>query len=226
MIAYNPNKPLISIHIPKTGGISFRNILSLWFGDKLMFHYYDERKGEFPVKHNLAPGCCVHGHFNRKRGFGVDSYYPEADQFITFLRDPFEILISRYFYVKRNELAGMSFRDGNLFTLPEGVNDFLEKEIINPNYHPNILDYFPVPINHSNYKNIIDNQFVFIGFADKYQESIKRLSAILGLPVPDVGIENASERSETVDYNLKDFFIKQHPLEYEVYNYAKNRLVF
>jgi len=98
MLNYKFSKTLISIHIPKTGGTSFKDVLYTWFGKNLFFHYYNEREGIMPVKYELLPGICIHGHFNRKRNFGVQDYYPEATQFITILRDRLCMQI----YFKRN----------------------------------------------------------------------------------------------------------------------------
>ena len=101
---YNRNETLISIHIPKTGGTSLRKILRKWFGEKLFLHYFNEKDCSMPVKYEFASGICIHGHFNSRRGFGINDYYPQATQFITFLRDPFDILISRFFYEKEKKL--------------------------------------------------------------------------------------------------------------------------
>ena len=39
MIDYNPNEPLISIHIPKCGGTSLRQILNNWFRPNFRAQY-------------------------------------------------------------------------------------------------------------------------------------------------------------------------------------------
>jgi hypothetical protein len=101
MRKYITEKPLFSIHIPKTAGTSFQKILKCWFGDDLYLHYFDEKNNKMPEKYILKSGLCIHGHFNKKRGFGVFDYYPEADQFITIIRDPLELHLSNFFFVKK-----------------------------------------------------------------------------------------------------------------------------
>ncbi len=96
MKKYNNEKPLISIHIPKCGGSSFKEVLQKWFIGGFYSHYFNEKSNKMPQKYVLSAGICVHGHFNKARGFGIKDYYPEVDQFITFLRDPFEITTSDY----------------------------------------------------------------------------------------------------------------------------------
>src|SRR5215207_10496370 len=98
---YNPEEPLVSIHVPKTAGMSVKACLEQWFGPKLFAHYPDEAASGAPIKHVLGAGTCVHGHFNKHRGFGVLDYYPEIRQWITFLRDPFEQHVSLFFYLRK-----------------------------------------------------------------------------------------------------------------------------
>lgn len=87
-MSYNPEKPLISGHFPKCAGTSFNRVLRKWFGRKLLRHYVDEKTGRMPKRYSLyggmftkrpKVGLCIHGHFNRERGTGVDAYYPGND---------------------------------------------------------------------------------------------------------------------------------------------------
>lgn len=220
MITYNPSKPLISIHIPKTGGVSFRNILKQWFGNKLYFHYFDEVLKQMPIRHELNSGICIHGHFNSRRQFGVQHYYPEVTQFITFLRDPFEILVSRYYFVKKQEQNNNAYMNGLKLTLPDDVNEYLEAEILKENYHPNILDYFPEHLTFGNYQKHLNENFVFIGVMENYYESIFKLAELLGYSKPTIPKENFSERFGQIDYGLRELFNKTHPLESEIYEYV------
>ena len=123
MKKYDPKKPLISIHIPKCAGSSFSAILKSWFGKGYLGHYHDEKQDIAPIRHNLKsrlffreykPGICIHGHFNHDRGNGTQDYYPEVDQFITILRDPFDLHLSNYFYVKSEAkyMGGGAYRSG------------------------------------------------------------------------------------------------------------------
>ncbi|MGB4205294.1 MAG: sulfotransferase family 2 domain-containing protein [Bacteroidales bacterium] len=221
MLQYDSNKAIISIHIPKAGGTSFRKILSNWYGNKLHLHYFNENNKLMPEKFELLPGMCIHGHFNSSRDFGIRHYYPEADQFITFMRDPFDIIVSRYYYVKMREKAGTSYRDGKPTNLADNVNDFLEQEIHNSNYTPNILDFFPEVITSENYEQIIRSKFIYIGFMDNYQESVDRLADILGFPHMIAPFENKSERFGEIDPSLRKIFMETHQLEYKVYNCAR-----
>jgi len=222
MKTYDRNKPLISIHIPKNGGVSFGQVLGQWFGKDLYFHYYDEIKNKFPERHRLLPGVCIHGHFNKKRNFGIQDYYPEADQFITFLRDPFEILVSRYFFVKKRYAEGRSFLAGNPLQLSKDLDEYLKMEITKKDYHPNILDYMPTEVTMSNFKEVINEYFVYIGIIEDYQFSIDRLAGKFNYPSLPVGHLNKSERFGSYSSEYKKKFIESHPVEYAFYRYVFN----
>ena len=102
MRVYDPESSLFSLHIPKCGGQSMRQLLETWYGNQFRIHYFQQFNA-MPPRHELAPGICVHGHFNHAKGFGIKAYYPEATQFITVLRDPMEMALSNYFFWKKKE---------------------------------------------------------------------------------------------------------------------------
>lgn len=210
---YDSNKPLISIHIPKCGGISFTRILEGWFKERLVLHYFDEKNNRMPIKHRLNPGSgvCIHGHFNMKRGFGITDYYSEVDQFITILRDPFEILLSNYFYVKR--LGVEAYRDGLRYDLGD-FSDYLKK-------HGSFMFlHMPCEITMDNFKEIFEKYFVYIGVLEDIQVSVDCLAKKLGFPVTIITHENISERSIEITEQMREEFKERYPLEHAVYNYA------
>jgi len=220
MKTYDKNKPLISIHIPKAGGSSFREILEKWFGTGLYFHYFDEKGNKMPQQHQLRPGICIHGHFNKRRDFGIEHYYPEADQFITFLRDPFEIVVSRYFFEKRRETMNSSFRGGEPLNLTDDIDQYLDEELRKKNYHPNILDYIPVEVTLDNYKQVINEYFIYIGVMEDYQFSIDRLAVNLNFSSLSVEHLNKSERFMDFPSAYREKFIELHPVECAFYSYV------
>lgn len=203
MKTYDPNQPLISIHIPKTGGTSFREILETWFGSNLLFHYFSERYNRMPEKYSFRPGICIHGHYNKKRNFGIRDYYPDAGQFITILRDPFEILLSHYFYFKKLERRDKAFRNGKKQSLPGSVNQFIEDEMNKIDYHPNILDYMPGEMSGDNYETLMDEQFIYIGLIDDLQYSVEQIARRLGFSPVSIDRVNISPRFQDVAPSLR-----------------------
>lgn len=165
MKQYNSDKPLISIHIPKCGGQSFRYILDQWFKENQYYHYYDELNKCLPkrINDNIRKNICIHGHFNKYRGFGINQYYPYVDQFITFLREPLEILVSNYFYLltTSQETHGIQF-DKNI-----SLEGFLNEQLKN-NSESYYLTHFPDDINERNYKEKIEGNFIFLGIMEQF----------------------------------------------------------
>jgi len=215
---YDRNQPLIVIHIPKAAGTTSGRIFQNWFGDGFLRHYFNEPTGEAPKKYNLfkmhsiTRPVLLHGHFNKLRNFGVEDYYPEIKQFITILRDPFELTISRYFYSRKNRA---NWIDQTRIPKIE-ISKFLLKE------KPNMLNHFPREITMDNYKEVIEEFFIDIGIAEHLNDSMKKIAYKLGLPYDStlLGHYNATERNQEVPKKIRDVFIENNQLEFAVYNYA------
>lgn len=217
MIDYDPREPLIFLHIPKTAGSSVRAIFKAWYGNGWFDHYFDLKEGGRPPKHDLfemAPlstRSTIFGHFNRARQLGVQDYYPNATQFITIMRDPFEQMLSAYFFLRR-------WRD--VFEAHREVpGDDIVQHI--QTYRSNILDFFPCAITPDNYEAVIESQFVEIGLTEHLEQSMTRIASKLGfIFTPDMlGHENSTVRDKSVDKVLRDQFRERHALEYTVYDF-------
>ncbi|MCX6583939.1 MAG: sulfotransferase family 2 domain-containing protein [Candidatus Aminicenantes bacterium] len=215
---YDSHEPFISLHIPKCAGQSFRQVLDQLFPGRLFFHYYQQRNA-LPEKHPLEPGICIHGHFNRSKGFGVMDYYPEVHQFITVLRDPLEAAISNYFYWKTkaraNQLKNGIITEGGEHDYRD-IEDFFCKRS-----RSNMLDFMPRDMNRENYKEIIETQFVWIGLVENLHQDIDRLAGLLGLPPVQVNRVNSSARDENLSPHIREAFITENQLEFEIYHYQK-----
>ena len=101
---------LVSIHMPKTAGTSFRDSLEEHFGERFRPDYQDyplaqsaeqrraqaRRWGETARPADFAGVACVHGHFLPLK------YLPLADglpcTFVTWMREPVARLVSHYHY--------------------------------------------------------------------------------------------------------------------------------
>ena len=225
MKSYDSSKPLISIHVPKCAGASFSQVLKSWFGEHFYRHYYDEKLDSMPKKHRLKKkwrrwkyrtGVCVHGHFNNDRNFGVRHYYPDADQFITILRDPFEMHLSYYFYIKK--LGMDAFRNGDVMSAAIDYKYDLHRYLQEAKC--NLLQYFPFEFSLENYRELLSKHFIYIGVTEYLQKSVNVLAHKLGFASVNVGYLNVSEREEDVPDNARERFRQAHQLEYAIYEYA------
>lgn len=218
MIAYDPSVPLIFIHVPKCAGRSVSNIFRAWFGDQFYRHYYDERAGKMPQHRNLADlakqndPSVIYGHFNRHRNFGVEDYYSDAQQFMTILRDPYEICLSTYFYTRK---VGDDWKDQTRVPRSD-LETYLRTTKIN------MLEHFPRPVTQDNYKDIIEEFFIDIGTVENLADSLHRAASKLNYSFNPKMLENSNvtARNQIVPAEMQAQFRDQHPLEYAVYDYA------
>ena len=217
MRAYDPGKPLISLHIPKCAGQSFRKVLESWFGERLLFHYFQVRNA-LPPKYPLQAGICIHGHFNAARGFGVNAYYPEADQLLTVLRDPLEMHISNYFFWKRTARERQLSR-GHISAGGEhdyrDINDFFCKRP-----KSQMLNFLPADIAPGTYRTIFAERFIWIGIVEDFERGVTRLARVLGVKPIAVPRMNVSGRSEALSPALREEFIRNNSFAFEMYRYA------
>ncbi len=233
MRPYNPQKPLFSIHVPKCAGSSFLSVLKAWFGKGFKGHYPNERRNKPPVKHKLRksffsrdykPYTCVHGHFNNARGTGVFDYYPEAEQFITILRDPFDLHLSNYFYVRgqfEKNGAG-AYRSGAPH--PIIANDWSVAQYLEACPRSYLLNFFPPDLTLDNFETVIEERFIFVGITEALQASVDQLANILGFESRQVPEQNVSVWNQAIPDGSRVKFEKDNPLEFAIYKNAVKTL--
>lgn len=230
MQKYDPDQPLFSIHIPKCGGRSFREILELWFGEHFYPHYIREHVGEYPESESFkvvhdsagpryAQAGCVHGHFNKLRNVGISSQYPHARQYMTFLRDPLEVAISNYYFVNTADPR----REGRSVRIDMSLERYLRFRVDGSKspYWP----HFPDAMDGEDYLGFVSEHFVFIGIVERYQLSVDVLARILGKPVVEVPHINASDvERDRVRADVRALYRSRFEREYELYESANRQL--
>lgn len=220
---YDPQQPLIFVHVPKSAGTAVRGVVESWFPGSFHYNYYDERNSKMPDLLPIgSPGLpekslVIYGHFNKRRGFGIEDYYPDVSQFVTILRDPFETVVSGYFFVRK--------KSNNWKDQSRVPTEGLEKHLVT--VKPNILNHFPREMNLTNYKDILEEVFIEIGIMENLPLSLEIIAKKLGKDFDreTLNVVNVTERDEPVPDFFRDQFMEAHPLEYAVYEYAKSRLI-
>lgn len=229
--SYDPSRALFSLHVPKTAGTSFRHDLETWFGPENMGYHYHGYHREPPPRFTPRAGFCVHGHFNRLRGIGVRQYYPEASQFIVFLRDPFDRFVSNWRYLQ------FQVRDG--FRVPEldDKPDFAEwlarrRRAAETGEDPfSFLAQLPDRVDPDQVGALFGPAFVGVGVTERYAESLRMFAAALGRPEPAAVTRlntradphREGERHEDLSAYRAEYE-RGFPLEYAVYEAALARL--
>jgi hypothetical protein len=229
--AYDPGRPLFSLHVPKTAGTSFRKDLEAWFGgDNLALHYRGDQ-GEPPPRAEPRPGLCVHGHFNRLRGIGVRQYYPNADQFIVFLRDPFDRFVSTWRYLHFQIRSGVhqpAFAD-----LPD-LETWLDRRraAAEAGEDPfSFLAQLADAVDPADPAAVFGPQYLATGVTECYAQSVELFAAVLGRRPPEQvsRLNLADEAHRAGDPteerpDLRRIYEGAFPLEYAVYHAAMARL--
>ncbi len=105
---------ILSIHVPKSGGNSFRDLLQAYYGPRVMLDYGDwagfrvpealerchDRTNKMRARqHELLHGYdVIHGHFVADKYLDL---FP-VEEFVAFFRDPFQQSVSHYYFLLRN----------------------------------------------------------------------------------------------------------------------------
>jgi len=123
---------LISVHIPKTGGASFKTLLQSHFGDKMLEVYNDCPMNKNTLFRNISAILsmikstglsnkydCIHGHF-----LPIKYRLIKKKSYVIWLREPAERLVSRYYHWKRNYLRNNKNKNRFVKNIDISVKEF------------------------------------------------------------------------------------------------------
>lgn len=158
---------LVSVHIPKCAGTSFRHILQAQYGEQLWLNYgsifvRSQARAEL-IPPNTA---CVHGHFFAD---AFDDLEPDR-QLITWVRHPVERVVSNYYHFRRSP----DMRDDCCRALYErnlSLTQFAALDWMRNEAHRYLAG-----------KKLAE--FAFVGIAERFNESLHLLGAKLGWVAP------------------------------------------
>ena len=216
---YSNKNPLVYLHVYKTAGSSLRNVFEVWFGNDFVEHQDGMGEGKQYLKKKTCTTEYIESHYKQYKSapmffghFNSHNYvWPkECDQFITILRDPFELQVSAYFYGKKID--------------PNFTEDNIEEYILKSDFHYGFTKVFTrETINFNNYKQILSEYFIAIGSLKNYSKTLELFSNVLNKPVKNfffnLKANSAENTKKSIPYYLKKIHEERFPLEYEIYNY-------
>jgi Sulfotransferase family len=204
MLFFNKAKiKIISLHIPKCGGTTFKEILRKIYKDQLQYDYDGEKSITINKKTTV-----LHGHFALKKYVSI---YPKA-KYITWIRDPAERIISYYFYWLNAPPHGNIYHD-----------KFLERKM-------SLIEFADFePIKREAMKGYLENfnwkYFDMVGIVEHYSRDLRLMSNSFGWKLGEK-VEKKNIGCSKVNVSNKDREIirKIHKDEVEMYEYwnAKN----
>jgi len=211
---------LVSIHIPKTAGTSFRNILKKVYGEDRVIRVditlpsektpYSSCPEPPPV---LPEGTkVIHGHFRFQDV--AEKYKLRKDiPIITWVRNPVERVISNYFYLQKilRDIIREEERSVNILGK-------MEKSLI---------EYARAEINRNRISRFLEGlnleDLLFVGIQEYFSEDLRYLAELLGWEGYEEYFHNTSEeqkkpvpdeiRQEIAALNAKDMEIYKRALE-------------
>jgi len=193
---------VISVHIPRTAGTSFKKTLDYVYGYSAVKTVYDEptckvfRAKQIPVIAKRTR--VIHGHMPANQQL-IDHF--KNPFLVTWIREPFDRAVSHYFYWKQMKYDGSAVHHkflSNEYTLPQFVKEFhLQNQVAS------LFSYIPI------------EQFNFIGQVENYNQDLERLSNVLHWKkTPVFKVNNAtkayiseSEKKETINLLKKEYMI-------------------
>lgn len=192
---------ILSIHVPKAAGNSFREALMTSFGDRILRDYgdwagFDEpganlrralrteamraRRNELLEKYDV-----IHGHFIADKYIGL---FPVED-FIAFIRDPYQQVLAHYHFLRRN---------------PQ--RDHPEVKIFHEN-RMNELEYIEWGAfrNHQSQflGSLCVDDLAFVGLSSQYARSLELFKSVFGYDLGPERFENVNSELASNLYHVE-----------------------
>lgn len=213
LTTYNPEIPLISLHIPKCSGTSLSHSLhAANFSEKYrLLNYYPDIGINNLNDYNKA-NTIIHGHFVRWKNSAVEDIIENPSQFITIVRNPIDTLLSGYFYGKQNNFEWATNKSLEEFIIWHLEND------ISP-----IFGAVQKLTNESNPEDIC-SQFLIIKTINQLNEFVEELSEMLNFGLPKIEHHNTTDKySKKISREIIQMSNLKYYNEINLINFLENR---
>lgn len=185
---------LISVHIPKTAGMSFGSSLRDVYGDRLFWAYETQPRLYSNLSIQLSWLKCKVSHMVRTRRiirkydaihghFFADAFehLPVPKQYCVFMRDPVERVISHYlFWKERYEKFRREGRKPPRLSL---WTQMIENEMSLTEFaaSPGMVKFYPVFLG-----RMPMDRFDFVGLMEEYSTSLQLFEKVFGIKLQEI----------------------------------------
>ena len=226
----------IHLHIPKTGGTTLRDIIQRQYRAKKILMIPKLEESENILKEistsQINQLKLIQGHLK----YGIHNHFHRSTKYFTIIRDPINRVLSTYYYVlsQKNNPQNLSTSNNQMTIydfVQSGVNPFLingQTQLISGktgNIDNPIIESEEL---FSLAKENIENDFLFLGITEMFDETILILKNMLGWHMPYYSIANRTKKKPNYDAVNPTIisFIKEHnQLDIKLYNFTKTSLL-
>jgi hypothetical protein len=214
---------ILSLHVPKAAGNSFRQLLQAKFTERIMLDYGDwagfnvpealercsirtaamrERRDELLQKYDV-----IHGHFVADKYLGL---FPRQD-FVAFFRDPYQQAVSHYCFLLRNpqreHLEEKMFHEAKMT-----LHDYLEWSA----FHNHQSQYLG---------SLTIDDFAMVGLSEEFYRSVDLFNSKFGCDLKGQSFLNVNPDTEGAEYQIdrdvRKAVDKHRPADVELYRRAR-----
>lgn len=226
----------IHLHIPKTGGTTLRDIIQRQYRSEKILMIPKLEESENILKEvstsQINQLKLIQGHLK----YGIHNHFHRRAKYFAIIRDPINRVLSTYYYVlsQKNNPQNLSTSNNQMTIydfVQSGVNPFLingQTQLISGktgNIDNPIIESEEL---FSLAKENIENDFLFLGITEMFDETILILKNMLGWHMPYYSIANRTKKKPNYDAVNPTIisFIKEHnQLDIKLYNITKTSLL-
>ena len=226
----------IHLHIPKTGGTTLRDIIQRQYRSEKILMIPKLEESENILKEvstsQINQLKLIQGHLK----YGIHNHFHRRAKYFAIIRDPINRVLSTFYYVlsQKNNPQNLSTSNNQMTIydfVQSGVNPFLingQTKLISGktgNIDNPIIESEEL---FSLAKENIENDFLFLGITEMFDETILILKNMLGWHMPYYSIANRTKKKPNYDAVNPTIisFIKEHnQLDIKLYNITKTSLL-